>query len=530
MNIAHAFCDKRLFAAAFDDLSSWNVWLTILSAAFALPLTAAQRQTFATIGGGRLLPTKAVRELWVVAGRKSGKSRIAALVSIYLALFVKHKVAPGERPMVLCVAGSVDQARTVFGFVKGFLEASPTLRREVIDIGRLEIKLKNGVIIAVHSNSFRTVRGRTLVAAVFDEVSFWRDETSAVPDVEMYRAVLPALATTKGILIGISSPYRKLGLLWTKWRDNFGRSSPTTLVVQGSTLQFNTTIDAAEIAAQREADPAAAVSEWDALFRSDLASFLDDELIDAAIEHGRPLELPPQHNTVHRAFVDASGGVGRDAYTLSIAHQHGDTVVTDLVRGTTGKFDPHEVTKQYAALCREYHIREITGDAYSAQWVASAWRETGIDYRKSPLVKSDIFLECIPLFTRGLVRLPDHAKLSRELRLLERETHRSGKDSVHHPRNGNEHDDYANAVCGALQLCAKAAALAANEPPIVSPILFSTETGETIIGPGAAPPAPGLHRPSRSEPWWPYVCGGSDGGFPGGPTLGRPPGSGRREW
>jgi hypothetical protein len=47
-----------------------------------------------------------------------------------------------------------------------------------------------------------------------------------------------------------------------------------------------------------------------------------------------------------------------------------------------------------------------------------------------------------------LVRFADHAKLVRELRLLERRTHRSGKDTVEHPRNG--HDDYANAVCGVL--------------------------------------------------------------------------------
>jgi hypothetical protein len=59
-------------------------------------------------------------------------------------------------------------------------------------------------------------------------------------------------------------------------------------------------------------------------------------------------------------------------------------------------------------------------------------------------------LECAPLFARGLVRLPNHAKLLRELRLLERRVHRSGKDSVDHGRNG--HDDHANAVCGVLQL------------------------------------------------------------------------------
>ena len=42
--------------------------------------------------------------------------------------------------------------------------------------------------------------------------------------------------------------------------------------------------------------------------------------------------------------------------------------------------------------------------------------------------------------------------LVRELRLLERRTHRSGKDTVEHPRNG--HDDYANVVCGVLSLLA----------------------------------------------------------------------------
>ena len=79
--------------------------------------------------------------------------------------------------------------------------------REVVNVTKEEIKLRNGIVIAVHSNSFRTVRGRTLVVAIFDEVSFWRDENSVTPDVQVYRAVLPSLATTNGILIGISTPF-----------------------------------------------------------------------------------------------------------------------------------------------------------------------------------------------------------------------------------------------------------------------------------------------------------------------------------
>src|SRR5262249_12615438 len=193
---------------------------------------------------------------------------MAAAVAIYLAVFTRHKLARGERGMCLVIAGSVDQARTVFGYVKGFLESAPALAKEVASITRQEIELKNGLVVAVHSNSFRTIRGRTLAGVIFDEVAYWRDETSSMPDVETYTAVLPSLATTNGMLIGISTPYRKLGLLHQKHRDHFGQDGDDVLVVQGGSAAFNPTLSAATIETQRAADPTAAMSEWDAVFRT----------------------------------------------------------------------------------------------------------------------------------------------------------------------------------------------------------------------------------------------------------------------
>jgi len=137
MNIDCAFRDKRLFAAALGDLSSWQVWITVLCAAFALPLTAEQQQIFATIAGGRLPPAKRVRELWCVAGRRSGKSHIAAAIAVYLSLFVEHRLARGERGMCLVLAGSRDQALAVMGFVHGLLDASPALRAEIVSVSPL---------------------------------------------------------------------------------------------------------------------------------------------------------------------------------------------------------------------------------------------------------------------------------------------------------------------------------------------------------------------------------------------------------
>src|ERR1019366_9632301 len=89
---------------------------------------------------------------------------------------------------------------------------------------------------------------------------------------------------------------------------------------------------------------------------------------------------------------------------------------------------------------------------YSAAWVQQAWRDHVITYVTSDLTASQLYLECLPLFNRGLVSLPDHSTLLRELRLLERSPSRLGRDTVSHPRNA--HDDYANAVCGCLRTLA----------------------------------------------------------------------------
>jgi hypothetical protein len=453
--IDRAMRDRHLFGGALGDLAWWFTWLVVLKAAFGLGLDPGERELWQRVAGHRDPPMRRVRELWCSIGRRGGKSRIAALIGVYLACFTRPRLAPGEVGMVLILAQSQAQAGVVFGYCKAFLEASPLLRGEIASMTATEIRLRSGIIIGVHANSFRSTRGRTLLACIFDECSFWRDEGSAAPDVETYRAILPSLATTKGMLVAISSPYRKAGLLYAKHRDHFGQDNDDILVVEGATNVFNPTLDNAEIERQRQADPTGARSEWDAEFRTDLSSYLDDVVLEAAIDHARPLELLPRSGLFYRAFVDPAGGVGSDAYTLAIAHREkGGRVVLDLVRGTKGRFDPHAVTQAYAALLREYRVRTVRGDHYAAEWVKGAWSRAGVRYVACELPKSQIYLEALPMFTRGLVSLPDQAALSRELRLLERRTHPSGKDTVDHPKAG--HDDYANAVCGAIDAVTRA--------------------------------------------------------------------------
>jgi hypothetical protein len=230
------------------------------------------------------------------------------------------------------------------------------------------------------------------------------------------------------------------------------------LVVTGQSQTFNPTLDPAMIAAALASDPEAAASEWAGEFRRDLGALFDEETITGAVNRDRPLELPPRSGVEYRAFVDTSGGAsGGDAYTIALSHKEVDAMMIDVVRGVVGKFDPQEVPRQYAALCKEYGIGTVCGDRYAGEWVVAAWRECGIVYQRVEMTKSAIYLEVVPLFTRGLARLPDHARLLRELRFLERRSSRSGKDIVDHARGAA--DDHAAAVAGALMLATSAPAL-----------------------------------------------------------------------
>lgn len=451
-----ALRDPRLLGAAFGSIDTWATWIAVLKAAFGIELNLQERRAFEVVAGGRTPPKVKVRELIAIVGRRGGKSRVAAAVATYIATCIDHteKLSPGEPGVILVLAASRAQAGVVFAYVRAFLESSPILRGQIETVTAEEIKLRGNIVIAVHSNSFRTIRGRSLVACIFDEAAFWRDETTANPDVETYRAVLPSMASTNGMLICISSPYRRVGLIFSKHRDSFAQEDTAVLVVQGASSLFNPTLNEGVIAAARASDPQAALAEWDAQFRNDLAQFLDEVSIDGAIDRGRPLELAPMEKTRYFCFADMSGG-RHDASSLAIVHAEGNgearRFIADVVRGRRG--DPAAATREFAELAKQYGCSSITGDNYSADWVSAAFRDSGREYVRSRLTRSELYLEGLPLFTRGLVNIPDHAQLLRELRLLERRTARSGKDSVDHGIGGS--DDHANALFGAMHLAAK---------------------------------------------------------------------------
>jgi hypothetical protein len=451
VTIVDAVLDPKLFHRWFTPVATWAAWLVFLAAVFALPLTPDQLIVFQRHSARSAPPPKPVREAWLVVGRRGGKSRIAALVAVYLACFRDYRLilTAGERGIVMVVAADRRQARVVLRYIAGLINGVPMLKAMVERTTAEAIHLTNGISLEVHTANFRAVRGYTIVAAICDEIAFWPSEESATPDVEILNAIRPAMSTVPdALLLCISSPYARRGALWEAYRRSYGQEDDRVLVWQSDTLSMNPTVDARVIQDAYDQDEAAASAEYGGQFRRDVESFIPKEAVEAVVVIGRQA-LACISGVLYVAFVDPSGG-SQDAMTLAIAHWERGRVVIDVLLERRAPFDPQSVVREFVTVLREYGITRVVGDRYAGEWVRSPFREHGVSYDLAELTRSELYQAALPLIMAQRLELPDHARLIAQLASLERRTSRAGRDTIGHPPGG--HDDLANAVAGAAVL------------------------------------------------------------------------------
>src|SRR6516164_4638785 len=145
-DIASAMVDPDLFQPWFDG-PSWFGWRAILKAAFCLGrLTTPQRNFFRSVAD-RDPPKKRVKELWVIAGRRSGKDSIASVIAGHsAALFDQgHRMRRGERALCMCLGVDREQAKIVLGYTRSYFDEIEPLRDMVTRQTANGFELDNGV-------------------------------------------------------------------------------------------------------------------------------------------------------------------------------------------------------------------------------------------------------------------------------------------------------------------------------------------------------------------------------------------------
>lgn len=152
----------------------------------------------------RALRSTARRQLWRVH-RQGGKSVTASIAAVHAAVY-----SPGS--LVLFISPSQRQSSEIFLKAKAVLRSIPV--RPAAE-SALSLTLASGSRIVSLPGQEATVRGYSSVAlAIFDEAA-------RVPD-ELFHAVSPMVAVSKGRIIALSTPWGRRGWFWEQYEHGHG--------------------------------------------------------------------------------------------------------------------------------------------------------------------------------------------------------------------------------------------------------------------------------------------------------------------
>ena len=454
--------------------ADWTPWRACLAAIYGLPMTDTERAYYTAASGRTIPPKEKAREVWIPAGRRARKSALAALIAVWEGALRSHKhaLAPGERGRVLIMSESLARATVVFNYAKTLLTQTQLKCLLGGTPNTEKIPLWNNIDIEIAPARRVAAIARTTVCAIFDEIAFFpTDEEYANPDEVILQAIRPSMATVdKPLILGVSSPYARRGLLWKNYSEHFGREDSPTLVWQAASDIMNPHPGViAEMRSEYEKDPISASAEFGAQFRADIEQYLDLEMLAACTTPRGELPVPrdAKGNTLfperrYFAYVDPAGG-GSDQFALAIAHYDSGASrgVLDLIRAWSKPLSTDAIVARCADILRDYSITRVTGDKYAGDWPKDAFATHGISYVKADLNRSEMYLEFIPLVRSRVIDLPDRLpvegagdlahKMRMQFTALDRTTTALSKERVDHPRG--KHDDVCQVVAGAMVYC-----------------------------------------------------------------------------
>jgi hypothetical protein len=504
VNILDAIAHPKIFKPWFKDEASWSAWRVFLCALYGVSMSDTELETFKACTGRAVPPTAQAREAWLCVGRRGGKSLSLAALAVFVGCFsdFRQYAVPGERLVIPVLAADRHQAKVILGYVRAMLTTIPMLKKTLVREVADSFELSNGLTIEITTASFRTARGFTAPLILCDEIAFWMNsETSANPDQEILRGLRPALSTIpNSMLLAASSPYSKRGTLWDAYRRHYGQEGDDVLVWKAPSKVMNPSLPQSVIDDAYADDPASAAAEFGGEFRSDVASFVDVEVVRACVDVG-VVERPFRADLKYSAFVDPSGG-SSDSMTMGIAHKEGELHVIDVAKEIPAPFDPESAVAEFVRVLKAYRIRKVVGDRYAASWSSTAFERHGIRYEHSPMNRSELYLETLPALNAKRVRLLDNARLIGQLANLERRTTRGGKDSVDHSPGAN--DDVANAVAGVIAVGAVPENTVTCESLDSFIARINSDNYQTINGERkyVGPPPNVIPHPTRGLPDW----------------------------
>lgn len=451
-----------------NDQSNSLAQDTILRSTYGIELRDAELEIYRRGTGREFYTAREQREITVLAGRRSGKTaKIGARIVLYEA-FRDHRIPRGERAHVMLIAPTIAQAEIAYDYIYKDISSSPILLARVAKCRKNEIMLKNRITILCCACSSISIRGKAVVAAICDEVSFWRnEETSVHCDEEVLAALQPSMITfTTSKLVKITTPHAKRGVVWNEYQRRAELNYP---VWQLPTTEMNPMVSAEMLEQERERSLEKFKREYLGQFTDNVISWIEPEVLDACIVQGRR-ELPRLRDVIYSASVDPA--FKQSDFGLAIAHRtnEGLVVLDYTARWTGSKKSPlgfERVCREIADILRGYGIDNLQGDQYAAAAIQQEFLKLGFSYTEVTFnrqTRPQLFNNLRHLLLQRKIELLDQPELLRQLRSLEEYKAADGGTDIR-PEHGK--DDLAIV----LGLCAFEL-LQSVSYPLREPIIF----------------------------------------------------------
>jgi len=422
------------------------------------------------------------RDVDLVAGRRFGKTHhVAVPMTCYFAAFVPYEnLRPGERPTIVVLSVTKEQAAIAWHGIVATLRNSPALRVLVKTKRREKIELTNGVDIVVAKCDLRSIRGFSIPLCIAEEAAFWRSEEDPTqnPAEEILAAVRPALLQfPRGRQLIVSSTWAKSGPVWADYSNRLERDEP--LVLKMSSPEGNPTLSPALLAAERERDPERYEREICAEFVDSAQSLLPGEALDRCVVKQR-WELPPKPGMQYTAGLDVA--FRSDDFGFALSHAEGERVILDLVRswkprpGKAIQFVP--VMEEIVATCKHYGCTRAFFDQVANEVVKQYLAAVGIKLEQVSTLgrrASGIYATLRAKVLAGQIEILDVPELLSQLRRLEIVRSSGGNERC---EASSGHDD--TAIAAALSIH-QSVAQPAREPwaEVVSTRLADSDRGWT---------------------------------------------------
>lgn len=501
ISLSEAIEDPLLFRTAFygtgkdGDNGFTPQQAVVIKAIYGLALSEEELYWWAALNGegiwdelGYLTGVRApfaytpteFQDITLTCGRRGAKTSISSFIVAYEALCGGHHEYLGrakrQLPVLLQIAQDVKTARAnLRTHILSYLESSPVGRaslgnlKETVTMDTIRLPFSEIVVGAPNIK----LRGQSVAVAALDEVGSWpKDMESAAPDMEIERAITPAMLQFEfRKRLKTSTPMTKEGLLWRAHETgtyghklSYPKSRRRVLVLEAPTAFFmNPTVTRADLEDERAKDELGFKREIMAEFSDSVTGFLSAAQLRASVEKGVTIRAP-RPGVLYVATIDA--GFRRDAFVLSIAHLENGKYVQDVLESWRGSkevpLSPAMVMGYVAGRCKEYSISVLVSDQYHSESLQELAEQNGIALEPCPLtnqLKKTMYSSLQLMLMQGRLVFLDHPDLVDELAKLEKTLTSSGAVQI-----SGKRDDHAMAVALNLHRALQFGEVAAAKP------------------------------------------------------------------